>query len=121
MKKIIIKTITIIIAFLLGILSMSYLYNKGNLDMTAHMAEAALPVMYFGHEGSYVNPTYGYTSEVDAACLRSTIVPIDKERLIEIALEKVRSVLYRRDQDQGLIGGYRGIYFGISYRSGRAG
>ncbi len=88
MKKIIIKTITIIIAFLLGILSMSYLYNKGNLDMTAHMAEATLPVMYFGHEGSYVNPTYGYTSEVDATCLRSAIVPIDKERVIEIALEK---------------------------------
>ena len=81
MKKIIIKIITIIIAFFLGIVSMSYLYNKGNLDMTAHMAEATLPILYFERNGEYVNQTFGYTAEMDASCLRDSILPLDGERV----------------------------------------
>lgn len=88
MKKIIIKIITIIIAFLLGSISMSFLYNTGNLDMTAHMAEATLPILYFEHEGELVNPTYGYTAWADASCMRNTIVPLDDERILQFALEK---------------------------------
>lgn len=88
MKKIIIKIITIIIAFLLGIVSMSYVYNTGNLDMTAHMAEATLPILYFEYGDELVNVTYGYTSETDASCMRSAIVPLDGERILTFALEK---------------------------------
>lgn len=88
MKKFIIKTITIIIAFVLGIVITGYLFNKGNLDMTAHMSEATLPILYFEHEGEYLNPTYGYTKEVDASCMRGAIVPLDDERILNIALEK---------------------------------
>lgn len=98
MKKIIIKLITIVIAFLLGIVSMSIVYNKGNLDMTAHMAEATLPVLYFEDNGEYVNPTYGYTSKADASCIRNAMIPLDGERILKIALEKysaeIRSVSY---------------------------
>lgn len=98
MKKIIIKVITIIIAFVLGIISTSYLYNKGNLDMTEHMAEATLPILYFEQEGAYINQTYGYTSEVDISCFRNSILPLDGERTLNIALEKynaeIRSVSY---------------------------
>ena len=88
MKKIIVKIITIIIAFVAGIVTTSYLYNKGNLDMTAHMAEATLPILYYEYNGKYVNPTYGYTSKVDPSCMRSTILPMDEERMLRIALEK---------------------------------
>lgn len=98
MKKIIIKIITIIIAFLLGIVCMSFLFNKGNLDMTAHMAEATLPILYFEEDGVCENPVYGYTSEVDASCIHGSIVPLDGERLLHIALEKynaeIQSVSY---------------------------
>lgn len=88
MKKIIIKIITIIIAFAAGIVTTSYLYNKGNLDMTAHMSEATLPILYYEYDGEYVNPTYGYTSEADASCMRSSILPLDEERMLSVALEK---------------------------------
>ena len=88
MKKIIIKIITIIIAFAAGVVSTSYLYNKGNLDMTAHMAEATLPILYYEHDGNYVNPSYGHTSEMDASCMRNAIMPLDNERILHIALEK---------------------------------
>lgn len=88
MKKIIIKIITMIIAFLAGIIGTSYFFNKGNLDMTAHMAEATLPILYFEYDGEYLNPSYGHTGEIDASCLRGGILPLDKERILHIALEK---------------------------------
>ena len=88
MKKFIIKLITLVIAFVLGILCTSYFYNKGNLDMTAHMAEATLPILYFERNGEYVNQTFGYTTEIDASCLRDSILPLDGERTLQIALEK---------------------------------
>ncbi len=91
MKKIIIKTITIIMAFCAGIAVSSYLFNKGNLDMTAHMSEATLPILYFEQDGSYVNPTYGYTTKTDASCMRSGIVTLDEDRVLQIALEKYNS------------------------------
>ncbi len=88
MKKIIIKIITIILAFFTGILFMSFYYNKGNLDMTAHMAEATLPILYFENGEEYVNPTYGYTKDADASCMRNAIVPLAENRVLGIALEK---------------------------------
>lgn len=88
MKKIIIKIITIIIAFFLGIFVTSYLYNKGNLDMTAHMADATLPVLLFEQDGEYVNPYYGYTAQVNAACMRNSIMPLDQDRVLNFAFEK---------------------------------
>lgn len=98
MKKIIIKLITIIIAFILGILCTSYFYNKGNRDMTAHMAEATLPILYFERDGEYLNQSYGYTSEIDVSCFRDSIIPVDGERTLQIAFEKynaeIRAVSY---------------------------
>ncbi len=95
MKKIIIKTITMMIAFGLGIAVTSYLFNKGNLDMTAHMPDAGLPILYFEYDGAYINPTYGYTSPVDASCMRSAILPLDGERIVKIALEKYNADIQR--------------------------
>ena len=56
--------------------------------MTAHMAEATLPILYFERNGEYVNQTFGYTTEIDASCLRDSILPLDGERTLQIALEK---------------------------------
>ena len=88
MKKIIIKIITIVIAFVAGLVTTSFLYNKGNMDMTAHMSEATLPILYYEYDGQYVNPSYGHTSEMDASCMRNAIMPLDNERILHIALEK---------------------------------
>ena len=99
MKKIIIKIITIMIAFVAGIVTTSYLYNKGNLDMTAHMAEATLPILYYEYEGEYINPTYGYTSKADASCMRSVILPLDEERILGIALEKYNAEIISVDYE----------------------
>ena len=56
--------------------------------MTAHMSEATLPILYFEQEGSFINPTYGYTAKTDASCMRNSIVTLDAERILHVALEK---------------------------------
>lgn len=88
MKKIIIKIITILLAFFAGIVCMSFYYNKGNLDMTASMSDAVLPILYFEKEGRYTNPMYGYTGQPDPSCMRSSIAALDEERVLKVALEK---------------------------------
>lgn len=99
MKKIIIKSITLVLAFFLGIISTSFFYNKGNLDMTSHMPEATLPILYFEEDGEYTNPTYGYTSDADASCMRNGIVPLDGDRVVKIALEKYNSEIKSVDYE----------------------
>lgn len=98
MKKMIAKIITLIMSFFLGIAVMSYIFNKGNLDMTAHMSGATLPVLYFEEAGEYVNPSYGYTGQTDASCLRNAILPLYGDRVVRIALEKydadIKAVTY---------------------------
>ena len=88
MKKILLKVFTILLAFVAGIVVTSYLYNKGNLDMTAYMAEATLPILYFADGNEHVNPTYGYTSEIDVSGMRSSVMPLNEERNLQIVLEK---------------------------------
>ena len=88
MKKTIIKILSMIVVFFVGIIGTSHYYNEGNLDMTAHMTEATLPILYFVHEGEYVNPSYGYVDEIDASCVRGAIMPLDKERELFFTFEK---------------------------------
>ncbi len=88
MKKIIIKIGTILLSFVLGLIVMSYIYNKGNTDMTGEMAEASLPILYFEDGGELVNPLYGYTGEIDGSCVRGSIMPLDEERILQIVIER---------------------------------
>ncbi len=46
MKKLLVKIVTILLAFLAGAGFMSYATYMGNRDMTAVMAGATLPVAY---------------------------------------------------------------------------
>ena len=83
--------------------------------MTEHMAEATLPILYFEQDETYINQTYGYTSEVDLSCFRNSILPLDGERVLRIALEKynaeIQSVSYEvRSSD---IGEYEEFFPGL--------
>lgn len=98
MKKIIIKIITILLAFFAGIYYMGFLYNKGNLDMTSHMAEATLPVLYFSYDDQLTDPVYGYTKSIDPSCLRDGILPLDEDRTLQLLFEtyntKIKAVTF---------------------------
>ena len=61
MKKLVLKVLSILAAFVLGILGMSYYMTAGNADLTDSMAEATLPLIYMEQDGRLMNLMHGYT------------------------------------------------------------
>ena len=54
--------------------------------MTAQMAPATLPMVYFIAEGQEVNLLHGYTDEMDVSHVRSSILPVGNDREISFAI-----------------------------------
>ena len=55
MKKLILKIISVLAAFFLGIVFMSYMQSAGNRDLTDSMASATLPLVYLEQGGRQLN------------------------------------------------------------------
>ena len=55
MKKLVLKILTILAAFFLGIFCMSYMLSVGNRDLTDSMASATLPMVYMEQNGQQLN------------------------------------------------------------------
>lgn len=98
MKKIFLKIGTVLAAFLLGILGMSYFLKAGNTDSTAVMAEATLPLIYLEQGGQSFNLMHGYTKSMDAAYMRDAVLPLPDDRTIGLRIEcpdaKVERIYY---------------------------
>ncbi len=88
MKKRIIKSITILLAFAAGLFFMSYATYMGNRDMTAVMAEATLPVAYAEKDGQFYNEMHGYLAEMDGSYMKDTIIGVGTDHQVSLAVEK---------------------------------
>lgn len=105
MRKNLIKTGSIILSFLAGILLMSFMTRMGNRDMTTTMADATLPVLYAELNGQLCNETHGYVEEMDGRYMKDTIAAVSSDHQLQLALEKynaqVKNVSYEvRTMDQ---------------------
>lgn len=98
MKKTILKIVTIVAAFFLGILGMGYYLMAGNADSTAHMASASLPLIYLEQNSRSFNLLHGYAESMDAAYIRDAVLPLPEDRTVSIRIESpdlaVRSISY---------------------------
>ena len=88
MRKNLIKTGSIILSFLAGILLMSFMTRMGNRDMTTTMADATLPVLYAETNGQLCNETHGYVEEMDGRYMKDTIAAVSLDHQLQLALEK---------------------------------
>lgn len=88
MKKLIIKGVTVLLAFLAGMGFMHYTTYMGNRDMTAVMAEATLPVAYAEQDGQVYNEMHGYVREMDGSYMKESILGLSEDHRLGIALEK---------------------------------
>lgn len=88
MKKLIIRWITILLAFLAGAWFMSYATYRGNLDMTEVMAEATLPVVYAERDGKLYNEMHGYVQEMDGSFMKEAVLGLSNDHSLGIAVEK---------------------------------
>ena len=76
MRKWIFKALTCIVSFLLAVVIIGSIMNKGNTDMTTQMSAASYPLVYINHEGMLINPLHGYSSDMDITAMRDVITPL---------------------------------------------
>ena len=85
-KYSILKFIYALLVFVISVFVISTFSNSDNQDMTAQMAPATLPMVYFIAEGQEVNLLHGYTDEMDVSHVRSSILPVGNDREISFAI-----------------------------------
>lgn len=88
MKKLFVKIITILLAFLAGAGVMSYATYMGNRDMTAVMADATLPVAYVRQGERLCNEMHGYVKPVDGSYFKESVIGLGEGHQLEFAIEK---------------------------------
>lgn len=88
MKKLIIRIVTVLLAFLAGAGFMSYATYMGNRDMTAVMAGATLPVLYAEQDQELYNETHGYVEPMNGSYMKDSILGISTDHQLHIAVEK---------------------------------
>ncbi|MDE7031124.1 MAG: hypothetical protein K2P63_14345, partial [Lachnospiraceae bacterium] len=76
MKKIIGKVAACIVVFIITLFVSSGIYNKGNEELTASMAQASLPLVHITTKGTAYNYLYGLRQEMDGSFFRDTITPL---------------------------------------------
>lgn len=87
MKKIILKILSILAAFVLGIFCMSYMLSVGNRDLTDSMSDATLPLIYLEHNGRQINLLHGYTQTMEGSLLREAVLPLPGDRRVKLIVE----------------------------------
>lgn len=83
MRKAIVKSSAFLAVFLISLVTISFVMNQGNTDMTAPMAEATLPSMAIVKDGVQINQMYGYTMQMETAGLRESITTVDSTRQVD--------------------------------------
>ncbi len=98
MKKWIIKTIIFISVFLISVIVISKIINKGNLDLTREVTGTKNPCAYVVIEGERANAMFGYAQTMDTQTLKQHITPIGEDRSVAFEVDtfgtKISKVSY---------------------------
>lgn len=86
-SKGIILTIYCISVFLISLILLSALMNRGNTDMTAELSHATFPVVSFSYEGQPINELHGYAKEMDIPYFRDSLTPLMEGRKVSIKID----------------------------------
>ncbi len=84
MKKAIIKGTIVSIVFIVTLLVVSSIMNKGNTDMTMEMGKATYPVISLEYEGFHINELHGYADVMEVSQMRESITPLGAGRNVEM-------------------------------------
>ncbi len=88
MKNTVARVIVCVAVFIATLLVSSGVYNNGNSEMTASMAEATLPLVHIMTGGIEYNYLHGYVDEMDGRFMRDTITPLSDERTLSFSIDK---------------------------------
>lgn len=88
MKLSVIKGIVWGTVFFIAMIIFAIMTNRGNMDMTAKMEEASLPLVYLDVADREVNCLYGHLEPVKTAYVQNCITPLPKDRTLDIRFEE---------------------------------
>lgn len=86
MKIPVLKTVVFSVIFLISIVVFTFLTNRGNMDMTAKMSDATLPLIYLDVNERKVNCLAGYQEEMEASYVQECITPLSPDRILNFTL-----------------------------------
>lgn len=86
MSKKVIKPIVLVLIFIGALATFGMTTNKVNIDLTANMEAASLPVVHFVHNDMVINELHGYTQEMDLLSMRDNVLPIGEERILSLEI-----------------------------------
>lgn len=99
MGKKAVKPIVLVLIFLCALAAFSMTTNKENIDLTANMEEASLPVMHFVYNDTIINELHGYTQEMDMLSMRDNVLPIGENRVLHLEMltfgEEIEKMSYQ--------------------------
>lgn len=84
MKKLILKIISMVLAFFLGMVIMGHYMMAGNNELMDSMAEASLPLVSVMLNGQQYNTMHGYTGAMKGGFIRGDVVPLPEDRRLTI-------------------------------------
>lgn len=88
MKRIISKIIVCIVVFVAALFVSSSIFNNGNVEMTADMAEASLPLVHINTNGISYNSLHGLKQDMNGSFFRDTITPLGDGRTLSFVIDK---------------------------------
>lgn len=80
MKKSLIKLLVFAVTFVLALVVISRLMNKGHDNLTMEMAESAFPLVTMEMDGVEYNQLHGYRSPMDVSFQRDTVTVLGESR-----------------------------------------
>lgn len=96
-KKGISKTLFFILylicVFVVSLLSLSAIMNRGNTDMTMEMGEATFPVVTFRYSGFDLTCLHGYSREMDVSSMRDNLTPVKSDRTLSFRINTYGKVI----------------------------
>lgn len=87
MKKTLIKISVFVLVFIVSLVVISKIMNKGHNNMTMEMQPASLPVVMMQKSGMTYNRLHGYREAMDVASQRETITVLGEHRDTEFVID----------------------------------
>ena len=113
MKLSVIKGIVWTAVFLVAMVIFGLLTNRGNMDMTAKMEDATLPLVCLDVNGRKVNCLSGYSGDVEGKYVQESITPLSKDRVLKFSITENGAKTEQTEYELRSIDGERLIENGV--------
>lgn len=121
MKLSVIKGVVWGTVFFIFVIIFALLTNRGNMDMTAKMEEATLPLIYLNVNEREVNFLTGYKEEMEVAYVQECITPLSADRTVGFTVKENGADVKTLEYELRSVDGHRLIENGVVEKAEKEG